>query len=1310
MKRKLAAMFLAAGAALGAWADTETVGGIVWNYTVSGGKAQVGIGGYNGTRAVSTSTTGAIAIPSTLGGHPVTSVKEYAFDGCSGLTSVTIPDGVTSIERDAFRGCDALFDTTTIPGVKLVGGWAVGYTSSLPGPLDLTGVRGIGENAFRNCSGLTSVTIPDGVKSIGSYSFTSCSGITNLTIGSGVTSISPYVFSGCSGLTSVTIPDGVTSIGHNAFQNCSGLTSVTMPYGVTSIGQRAFDGCSDALFDTTTIPGVKLVGGWAVGYTSSLSGPLDLTGVRGIGESAFSYCSGLTSVTIPGGVARIGDFVFSGCSGMTNVTIPNSVTSIGDSAFSGCSGLTSVTMPNSVTSIGFHAFQNCSGLTSVMIPDSVTSIGDGAFSGCSGLTSVTIGNGVTNIAYQAFYGCTALAVVKCHPDAAGLTWGNARYEVKADGSTVIHVKASQLAAYQAKFSNVKAVFIGDLPDTITVTIGSGDTMDSCLPTTSFYNYSISHQIYTSEEIGTAGAIGSIAFKNGGIAKTRTLEIYLVHTDKSSFDGASDWINVSDADKVFSGSVTFIPGGWTEIPLDTSFDYNGMDNLAVIVDDNTEGYSTGLSCYVFAAPGMALSAYSDNTNFDPLSPGGYDGTVKDVKNQIQMKMDPSGSPAPVTPDVSITAGEYFKATLAELGYNVPTDGKTAYNVVAYGLPAGLKLKSNAAVTKKNGKKTVVVKPAKTEWWLEGVPTAGLDYATTPPYIVITTNGVAQTLPLSLGVEAQDVTPLGDLALGQTLNDQFYLPGVTNGWTVTGLPTGLKYTAKLLTTTKKKGKKVISVTTNALPYSVYGKTTKAGLFTVTAKKKVGAYNETMKYRVLVKPAKADTAIFSGLPTSITTMAYVPFEWNLTNGTLATGMHLPVMPAMAKVAGLPKGLAFAAATTYKDKKKKQVKQAGQTVVGTPSKPGTYVVTFTRNVKEKVKGKTKTVAKTAQILWVVKPNDAKLSLGFNTAGGVVEGGVVGLKYTDMMAFNATSNATVTASGLPSGIKLAKLDDSGSYAFTGFTAKAGTYLVTVKATLNGNTVAQRVVLKVDGLPAWAKGTYNGYVAGEDGATNGLATVTVSAAGKVSGKFYDRGTNWTFTAASYNAAVPGAEFICSNVVAKYAYKVKERVKVKGKWTTKNVTKYVTRSFTLRVGQDALGGTAMLEEAGGDTAASAWQNLWGSTYKALGKKLFSSKSGKKTLAYRTFAIKSTDPAGVAMGLLPTETLSLKVTTAGAVTATMSFDTGKKSKSKVVIYKASCSTAVIPLTEATAEEFEGEAYLYFAPSPNSNFPGFVGAAPF
>ena len=669
-------------------------------------------------------------------------------------------------------------------------------------------------------------------------------------------------------------------------------------------------------------------------------------------------------------------------------------------------------------------------------------------------------------------------------------------------------------------------------------------------------------------------------------------------------------------------------------------------------------------------------------------------------------------ATVTPDVTIAAGEYFKATLAELGYDVPTDGQTAYSVKAYGLPAGLKLMSNKAVTKKSGKKTVVVKPANVEWWIEGVPTAALDYATNPPYLVITIGGVAQTLPLSLGVEAQKVTELEDLALGQTLNEQFYLPGATNGWTVSGLPTGLKYTAKLVTTTKKKGKKVVSVTTNALPFSVYGKTTKAGLFTITAKKKVNGYYETLKFRVLVRPAPVDTAIFGEELTNIVTMAYVSVEWDLTNDVAAVGGKV------AKVAGLPAGLAFALATTYKDKKKTQVKQYGQTIVGKPTKPGTYVVTFTKNVTTGTGKKKKTVAKTAQILWTVVENDAELELAFNIAGGVIEGGSVGLKYGDLMAFTTTDGAAVTASGLPKGIALANLGD-GQYAFKGFTAKAGTYLVTVTATLNGKTVTQRVALKVDGLPSWAKGTYNGIVTGtgngEPGtggsrpvATNGLATVTVSSVGKISGKFLENGTNWTFSASSYTGAVPGTRdacpyqgFTCSNVVAKYAYKVTEKDK-KGKKQT--VTKYLTREFTLDVSETedlnpARGMVCMEEippEGAAGTAIEAYQNLWGqSGYTALGKKLFYTS---KKVPYKTWTSVEAD------GLGEYDTLSMKVTPAGVATATYKFFKGtfdKKGKPQYATY--ACTTVLHPETSAEAgpDGFGAMIYLYFPSVASAGF---------
>ncbi len=655
---------------------------------------------------------------------------------------------------------------------------------------------------------------------------------------------------------------------------------------------------------------------------------------------------------------------------------------------------------------------------------------------------------------------------------------------------------------------------------------------------------------------------------------------------------------------------------------------------------------------------------------------------------------------------LVVGKYFKMTLVELGYDVPTDG-TPYSVVAKGLPSGLKLKYNAAVKNKKGK---VTKKAKVEWWIEGVPTAAVDYGTNPTYLVITANGRTETLALPLEVLAQEVKRLDDLALGQSMNTNGWLEGVGAGWTVSGLPTGLKYAAKKVT--KKSGKKTVTV---AEAYAVYGKTTKAGLFTITAKKKKGAFYETMKYRVLVPPKEVDTELFGDLPTNLVTMAYVPVAWDLAEGgsgrlgeaALPGETALPVVPTVAKVAGLPGGVAFASANVYSDKKKTKLKQYGQTIVGTPTKPGTNIVTFTKNVKS---GK-KTVAKTAQIIWTVVPNDAELSLGFNDAGGVIESGTVGLKYGDLLAFSATSNATVTASGLPKGMKLVKLDEGdgghagrvtlpgeAAWGFKGFTTKAGTYLVTVKAVLNGKVVTQRVALKVEGLPSWAKGTYNGPTCGPDGATNGLATITVSSVGKVSGKFQELGTNWTFSAASYTGYDPDATNYTVAVTAKYAYKVKS-----GK---KTVTKYVTRPFALTVSQGGFGGVATLDGEDGSTVA-ALQNLWGGAYKAVGKRLFSSKSGKKMLAYKVFAFD-----GAAVGLEPQHKLSLKVTTAGAATATLTFDTGKTKKDKKtkktvkVYYKPTCKTVVVPTSAADAEPFTCEAILYFAPSAANGFPGCAG----
>jgi hypothetical protein len=106
------------------------------------------------------------------------------------------------------------------------------------------GVTSIGSRAFEDCSSLTSINIPEGVTSIGDSTFSGCSSLTSITIPESVTNIGGFAFYGCSSLTSITIPEGVTSIGDYAFSYCSSLTSITIPESVTSIGMDAFFVCS----------------------------------------------------------------------------------------------------------------------------------------------------------------------------------------------------------------------------------------------------------------------------------------------------------------------------------------------------------------------------------------------------------------------------------------------------------------------------------------------------------------------------------------------------------------------------------------------------------------------------------------------------------------------------------------------------------------------------------------------------------------------------------------------------------------------------------------------------------------------------------------------------------------------------------------------------------------------------------------------------------------------------------------------------------------------------------------------------------
>ena len=221
--------------------------------------------------------SGDIIIPEKVKGNDgveyiVASLCASCFEGCSGLTSITIPSSVTSLGRDCFSGCSGL-TSITIP----------------------SSVTSLGDFCFYCCRGLTSITIPSSVTSLGNSCFSNCSGLTSITIPSSVTSLGWSCFFRCSGLTSITIPSSVTSLGRDCFEGCSGLTSITIPSSVTSLGQSCFSDCSG--LTSVTIP----------------------SSVTSLGQSCFQDCSGLTSITIPSSVTSLGGACFGRCLNLESV-------------------------------------------------------------------------------------------------------------------------------------------------------------------------------------------------------------------------------------------------------------------------------------------------------------------------------------------------------------------------------------------------------------------------------------------------------------------------------------------------------------------------------------------------------------------------------------------------------------------------------------------------------------------------------------------------------------------------------------------------------------------------------------------------------------------------------------------------------------------------------------------------------------------------------------------------------------------------------------------------------------------------------
>lgn len=415
------------------WAD--------YTFTISGNSAS--ITGYTGTG-------GDITIPASIEGKPVLGIGNGAFQSCTSLTGVVLPDSVTSIGLLAFADCSYLQN--------------VNFGNNL---------AGIGNGAFRNCIYLTNITLPESVTYVGRDTF-----------------------SGCSNLTGITIPAGVTSVGINAFKDCIYLKRFWCEGNAPSPEWDVFDGSPFVtvyyLPETTgwgdTFGGCPTAPWMWKGYTFVIvDNEATITGYTGsggditipsviegspvvrIGFDAFRSCNSLVSVLVPDSVAEIQGSAFRNCTNLkkfyckgdapiAGTDIFNDSTAVkiyylpetqgwGDTfgdrptvlwtwrdftydivqhlggkgelpystvtitGYTGAGG--AVSIPSTiegfpVTIIGELAFNRCSTLTSIIIPDRATSIEAGAFALCDGLKNVSIPHRVTSIGDGAFARCSNL--------------------------------------------------------------------------------------------------------------------------------------------------------------------------------------------------------------------------------------------------------------------------------------------------------------------------------------------------------------------------------------------------------------------------------------------------------------------------------------------------------------------------------------------------------------------------------------------------------------------------------------------------------------------------------------------------------------------------------------------------------------------------------------------------------------------------------------------------------------------------------------------------------------------------------------